>query len=86
MFPSSRSSIKKTRRGEDGKVEEVTFTPERIFAIQAGSQFNAMNPGMGTYAELRDGTSKAFPGKRFSDEQILKAFGLVFVVVCDLGL
>ncbi len=74
MFPSSRPSIKKTRRGEDGKVEEVTFTPEKMFAIQAGNQFNAMNPGMGTYAELRDGTSKAFPGKRFSDEQILKAF------------
>ena len=47
------------------------YTPTRAFAAQAAGEFNART-GMGNYDQLKNGTSKFMPGKRFSDREILK--------------
>ena len=47
------------------------YTPTRAFAAQAAGEFD-VRTGMGNYDELKNGTSKFMPGKRFSDREILK--------------
>ena len=58
---------KKLKDGEEGP----SFTPTQAFAIQAATEFNART-GMGSYYELKNGTSKFQPGYFFTDEEILK--------------
>ena len=45
------------------------YTPTRAFAAQAAGEFDART-GMGNYDELKNGTSKFMPGKRFSDIKV----------------
>ena len=63
MFQKSRKQIR------DG----ITVTPEKVFALEAGDQFGAMYPGAGGYKELSEGTSKLAPGRKLTDDEIIKA-------------
>jgi hypothetical protein len=66
LFSGNKS--RRVRKGD----ETVTFTPTKVFAIEAADQFDAMYPGFGNYKQLSEGTSKLAPGLKMSDEQILK--------------
>ena len=48
-----------------------TYTKTQVFAIQAADEFNAKY-GMGSYQELKNGTSKFQPGLKFTDQKILE--------------
>jgi len=69
--------IPKRTRGRGAAPKEttsiVTFTPSKVFAIEAADQFSQMYPGFGTYKELTEGTSKLAPGLKMTDTMILKA-------------
>lgn len=70
FFEYVMGQFKKSRKQvQDG----ILLTPERLFALEAGDQFGAMYPGAGGYKELREGTSKLAPGKKLTDDEIIKA-------------
>tara|TARA_R110000796_G_scaffold106484_1_gene216901 strand:- start:13471 stop:18324 length:4854 start_codon:yes stop_codon:yes gene_type:complete len=48
-----------------------TYTKTQVFAVQAADEFNAKY-GMGSYEELKNGTSKYQPGLKFTDQKILE--------------
>ena len=66
-----RKRIKNTGRGAKSTKAPEYFTPTQAFAIQAASEFNGRT-GMGSYQELKNGTSKFRPGVKFTDKEILK--------------
>ena len=51
--------------------DEKQFSPTELFATEAATEFNARYPGMGTYIELSEGTSKFLPGVPMTDTEIL---------------
>jgi len=61
------------RGGNSGKPSAAppSFTPTKAFAIQAASEFDGRT-GMGSYEELKNGTSEFYPGLKFTDEMILE--------------
>ena len=70
FFEYVMGQFQKSRKQErDG----IVVTPERLFALEAGDQFGAMYPGAGGYKELREGTSELAPGKKLTDDEIIKA-------------
>ena len=66
-----RKRIKNTGRGTKTTNVPEYFTPTQAFAIQAASEFDGRT-GMGSYQELKNGTSRYRPGVKLTDKEILK--------------
>ena len=62
---------KTTKKFKSKDGEDVAMNPERALAVQVASEFNAKY-GMGSYDELRKGTSKLQPNLKFTDRMILE--------------
>ena len=66
-----REKIRNTGRGTKKTKAPEFFTPTQAFAIQAASEFDGRT-GMGSYQELKNGTSRYRPGVKLTDKEILK--------------